>query len=84
MVTDRNIGGGAPSIYLHEPVNEQRALITDAAVKRLPRRPRICVWQQYIRGGTREQKARTYGCSAAEFYRDLAAAEALVEEFLQS
>lgn len=85
MVTEPHMGSGASSgRLLHEPINDERAEQTDAAVKSLERRPRICIWQHYIRGGTKKQKAKAYGCSEAEFYRDLADAEALLETIFSS
>lgn len=83
MVTEPHMGSGASSgRRLHEPINDERATQTDAAVKALPRRPKICIWQQYIRGGTKKQKAKAYGCSEAEFYRDLGDAEQVFENIL--
>lgn len=78
MVTEPHMGSGESSgRRLHEPINEDRAAATDAVIKALPDRPRRCIWQHYIRGGAAVQKAKAYGSSTAEFYRDLADAEAL-------
>lgn len=83
MVTDPNVGAGIqPMRRLHEPVNEERAMATDAVIKVMPRRERVCIWQQYVSGGTKEQKAQRYGCKPATFYEHLEQAEAVFEEIL--
>lgn len=84
MVTDPHMGAGrGPGRRLHEPVNEARAQRTDVAVKALPRRPRICIWQQYIRGGTKKQKAKAYGTEERTFYDHLELAERQLEIILE-
>lgn len=83
MVTEPHMGSGASSgRRLHEPINDDRAAETDAAVKAMPMRPRICIWQQYIRGGTKKQKAKAYGTEERTFYDHLAAAEQVFENIL--
>lgn len=85
IVTDPHVGAGRrPPGESTDPIDEARADRTDAAVKSLPRRPRRCILEQYLRGGTREQKARAYGCEKTAFYEHLTAAHALVEKIFES
>lgn len=84
MVTDPNMGANdGYGRRSKEPVNDVRAGYTDEAVKALEFMPKLYIWQHYIKGGTKEQKAWACGCSAAQFYRNLADAEQLVANYFE-
>ncbi len=83
MVTEPHMGSGASSgRLLHEPINDERAELTDGRVKALPPHERLVIWNHYIRGGTPEQKAQACGVPVSTFYRHLEDAELVFETIL--
>ncbi len=84
MVTDPNMGANdGYGRRSKEPVNDVRASYTDEAVKALDYMPKLVIWQHYIKGGTKDQKAAACGYSPATFYRHLADAEQLVANYFE-
>lgn len=80
LLLDPNMGNpGVPGV-INVRVNVAAAEALHYRIKRLETRLRRALRQHYLKGGTKEQKARACGCSPAAFYNWLHEAHTLLAE----